>query len=168
VIRVDDLTFAIRDSSDRPVLSIGVDATIQRVGGVLSIDATRAAFNLTVDGQEIVDISGTVQFTLGANGFNLGARGFQITGFSILSSGSGAAPNAVAETPATPQNTDTSRTRAPSSPPRPIKASAPPPAARPPARPAPPARWAPPRRSRPRPAPRASSAPSRSTTSPRS
>ncbi|MDB5294675.1 MAG: hypothetical protein JWO31_658, partial [Phycisphaerales bacterium] len=113
VINVDNLTFAIKDSSDRPVLAISVDATIQRIGGLLSIDATRATFGLTVAGQSIVDLSGTVQFTLGANGLNLGARGFQITGFSILSSGSGAAPNAVDAEHGDSQNSDPSAQNTP-------------------------------------------------------
>ncbi len=90
---VTGMTVKILDSNNNPVLAISVDATITKTGGLVDINATRAEFTLTANGAQLVDLTGAVDFTVGASGFNLGAAGFQVTGFSILSSGSGAAPN---------------------------------------------------------------------------
>lgn len=84
VITVDDMTVAIRDSDNHDIISISVDATIQKTGSVVDINATSATFAINAGAQPLIAVSGSVEFTLGAAGLNLGPAGFQITGLSVL------------------------------------------------------------------------------------
>ncbi len=98
VIKVTGLTFAIEDSSNDPVLSLVVNATVTRTGSVEDINASSAQLQLSVAGTQVVDLQGTADFTLGNGGFGLGPNGFNVTSFSLLGGALGAAPAALLPT----------------------------------------------------------------------
>jgi len=83
-ISVTGLTFAILDSQNRQVVAITITATIQMDGSEVDINASSVDFKLQINGNQIVELTGSVEFTIGADGFQLGANGFQITQFSFL------------------------------------------------------------------------------------
>ena len=99
VLRATGLTFGVLDSDNRPVLAVSLDATIQKQGGLVDINATRAEMALTVAGQQLIDVQGTAEFTVGTGGFKLGPAGYRVTNFSILGGSLGALPSSIA-TPA--------------------------------------------------------------------
>jgi hypothetical protein len=84
VIKVTGLTFAIVDSSNDPVLSIVVNATITKQGSVEDINATSAQMQLTIAGTQLISLQGTADLTIGSSGFALGPNGFSVTSFSLL------------------------------------------------------------------------------------
>ena len=100
VVQVNGLTFAVVDSSNHPVLSATVNATISKLGGDIDLNATSADLQLNVAGTQVFDLQGTADFTLGSDGFNVGPNGYSITNFSILGGTLGASPTSVA-TPST-------------------------------------------------------------------
>ena len=83
-VNVDNMTFQILDSSGDPVISIGVTASISKMGSDLDINATNVSFTLSINNSQVVELEGAVEFTLGPDGFNLGPSGFALTGFSLL------------------------------------------------------------------------------------
>jgi hypothetical protein len=83
-VSVDNMTFQILDSNGDPVISIGVTASITKMGSDLDINATNVTFTLDINNTQIVELQGMVEFTLGPDGFNLGPSGFALTGFSLL------------------------------------------------------------------------------------
>ena len=100
VVKARGLSFGILDGDGRPVLSVTLDATVQKTAGVVDINTTNAELALTVAGQQLIDLQGSAEFTVGAAGFKLGAAGFRVTNFSILGGAIGATPAAVVSTPA--------------------------------------------------------------------
>jgi hypothetical protein len=102
VVEVTGLNFAIDDSSNDPVLSLTVSATIQKSGGVVDIDATSAQMQLNVAGTQVLDVQGSADVTLGSGGFALGPNGFNISSFSILGGTMSPAPAPAASPSAVP------------------------------------------------------------------
>ncbi len=96
VMKVTGLTFAINDSSNDPVLSLVLNATVSKAGSVVDINATSAEMQLSVAGTQVVDLHGTADFTLGNGGFAIGPNGFNVTSFSLLGNSLGTAPSALA------------------------------------------------------------------------
>lgn len=113
-ITIDSMTMAIKDSDNNDVVSISLDATITKTGSLVDINATTATFSLNAGSQPLVSVTGSVEFTLGANGLNLGPAGYQLTGLSILGDSltalapTGLSPNAVTSNSPTPSPTGTS------------------------------------------------------------
>lgn len=83
-IDVNGMTIAIEDSDNNPIVAISIDAVITKTGSLVDINATSATFALNAGTQPLASVTGAVEFTIGAGGFNLGPAGFQILGFSIL------------------------------------------------------------------------------------
>ena len=84
VITVTGMSFAILDSSNNPVIGITLDATIQKMGSVVDINTTNADLQIDNNGSSLIDLKGSVDFTIGADGFKLGSGGFSVTSFGIL------------------------------------------------------------------------------------
>ena len=84
LITVQGMTVDIYDSNNHPVVALTLDATIQKTGSVVDVDTTSADLKLNVNGTQVFEIQGSVDFTIGANGFNLGPNGFNVSKFSVL------------------------------------------------------------------------------------
>ena len=99
VIKVQGLSFDIYDSSNTPVVALTMDATITKTGSVIDVDTTSAELKLNVNDTPVFDLIGSVDFTIGADGFKLGPNGFNISAFTILGT---EVPTAIATSVAQP------------------------------------------------------------------
>ncbi|HEY1684279.1 MAG TPA: hypothetical protein VGG19_05925, partial [Tepidisphaeraceae bacterium] len=120
-VQLDNGDFAILDSSGNKVIDIGVTATITKSGSDLAINATNVSFTLNINGTQIFQLQGMVNFTLGPDGFKLGS-GYALNGFSILDQpiiappqGTGSSHAPPAAGPATSPSTTPGSSGAPSS-----------------------------------------------------